>query len=82
MTTETTCLTSIWETDEKVEKYLEKYGRKDDYYKLSVEEGAYYDGVVEIDLAKIEPMIAMPFHPSNGIKISELLKPKRNIREI
>lgn len=81
MTTETTCLTSIWETDEKVEKYLEKYGRKGDYYKLSVDEGAYYDGVVEIDLAKIEPMIAMPFHPSNGIKISELLKNPKEILE-
>ncbi|HHX48868.1 MAG TPA: hydratase [Clostridiales bacterium] len=79
MTTETACLTSIWETDEKVEKYLEKHGRKNEYAKLVAEDGAYYDGVVEIDLAKIEPMIAMPFHPSNGIKISELLKNPKEI---
>lgn len=74
MTTETTCLTSIWKTDSKVKDYLNKYDRGSEYVELQPANGAYYNGLIEIDLAQIEPMIAMPFHPSNGVKISELLK--------
>lgn len=73
MTTESTCLTSIWETDEKVEEYLTKRGRKQDYEKLSSVNGAYYDGAIEIDLSKVEPMIAMPFHPSNVYKLADVI---------
>lgn len=73
MTTETTCLSSVWATDGKVKKYLSDRNRANEYKKLSVKEGAYYDGLIEIDLAKVEPMIALPFHPSNVYKISELL---------
>ena len=74
MTTESACLTSIWETDEKTEAYLAKRGRQFDYEKLSPENGAYYDGAIEIDLDKVEPMIAMPFHPSNVYKLSEVIE--------
>ena len=73
MTTESTCLTSIWETDEKVEQYLSKRGRGDQYSKLTATDGAYYDGAVEIDLSKVEPMIAMPFHPSNVYKLADVI---------
>lgn len=79
MTTETTCLTSIWETDEQVEEYYETHNRKQDYSKLSVGSVAYYDGLIEIDLSKIVPMIALPFHPSNVYTIEEL---KANPEEI
>lgn len=72
MTTETTCLSSIWETDEKTEKYLTTYGRANDYQKLSPTGTAYYDGLVEVALDKVEPMIALPFHPSNAVTIREL----------
>ncbi|HHY43129.1 MAG TPA: hydratase [Thermoanaerobacterales bacterium] len=71
MTTETGCLSSIWETDEKVKNYLEVHGRLQDYKKLSPASIAYYDGLVEIDLAAIRPMIALPFHPSNAYTIDE-----------
>ncbi|MBE6608224.1 MAG: hydratase [Ruminococcaceae bacterium] len=73
MTTETTCLSSIWETDKKTEEYLTRHGRKGDYYKLAPHGTAYYDGLVEIDLSTIEPMIALPFHPSNTYTIREFL---------
>ncbi len=73
MTTETACLSSIWETDEKIEKYLALHGRKDDYKELKIENGAYYDALVEIDLSKTEPMIALPFHPSETHTIKEFL---------
>ncbi len=73
MTTETTCLSSIWETDGETEKYLTRHKRPQDYKKLSPKNGAYYDGLVEIDLAKVEPMIALPFHPSNTYTIREFL---------
>lgn len=73
MTTETTCLSSIWETDEKTLEYLDIHGRKDAYKKLSVKEGAYYDRGIEINLSKIEPMIALPFHPSNAYTIKDFL---------
>lgn len=79
MTTETACLSSIWETDEKTRKYLETHGRASSYIKLSPDNGAYYDGLIEIDLDKVEPMIAMPFHPSNAIKLSDLLKSPKDI---
>lgn len=74
MTTETTCLSSIWKTDEKVEKYLEEYGRKDEYKKIEPQNGAEYDGAVYVELDKIEPMIALPFHPSNAYPIRELIE--------
>ncbi len=72
MTTETTCLSSIWRTDDKVCEFYDIHGRKDDYKKLEPGEIAYYDGAVEVDLSEIEPMIAMPFHPSNTYTIKEL----------
>ena len=73
MTTETTCLSSVWTTDGEVEKYLAARGRASDYKELKPDEGAYYDGLIEIDLAKVEPMIALPFHPSNVYTLRELL---------
>ncbi len=73
MTTESACLSSIWATDEKVEKYLERFGRKAEYKKISPEDGALYDGAVVIDLDKVEPMIALPFHPSNVYKLSDVI---------
>lgn len=72
MTTETTCLSSIWATDSETERYFTVHGRPEAYKKLSPAEGAYYDGAVEIDLSKIEPMIALPFHPSNTFTVREL----------
>ncbi len=72
MTTETSCLTSIWSTDEKVEQYLEIHGRKQDYKKLDPAKIAYYDSAIKIDLSKVECMIALPFHPSNVYSIKEL----------
>lgn len=72
MTTETTCLSSIWTTDARVEEYLALHGRAEAYRTLAPEDGAYYDGVVAVDLSKVEPMIAMPFHPSNTYAIREL----------
>ncbi len=73
MTTETTCLSSIWETDEETEKYLTRHGRKNDYYRMKPHGTAYYDGLIEIDLSTVEPMIALPFHPSNAYTIREFL---------
>ncbi len=72
MTTETTCLSSIWCTDEKVRKCLEMYGRGNDFKELCPGDVAYYDGFIKIDLSTVEPMIALPFHPSNVYTISEL----------
>ena len=72
MTTETTCLSSIWKTDEKVEEFYEIHGRKEDYKELNPADVAYYDGVISIDLSTVKPMIAMPFHPSNTYTIDEL----------
>ena len=83
MTTETSCLTSIWETDEKVEQYYKSVGRPEEYKKLSIEDGAYYDSFVKIDLSKMESMIALPFHPSKAYTIHELQKnPEKILREI
>ncbi len=72
MTTETTCLSSIWETDETVGEYLTVHGRGDDYRPLHPEAGASYDAAIEIDLAQVPPMIALPFHPSNAYSIDEV----------
>ncbi len=72
MTTETTCLSSIWETDEKVQKYFEIHGRPDAYKKISPDDVVCYDSSVVIDLAKVESMIALPFHPSNAVTVNEL----------
>ena len=72
MTTETTCLSSIWKTDDKVEEFYEIHGREEEYKELNPGEVAYYDSFIEIDLSQIRPMIAMPFHPSNVYTIDEL----------
>ncbi|WP_313153980.1 hydratase [Lacrimispora sp.] len=72
MTTETTCLSSIWRTDEDTKSYLNLHGRGDAYKELNPGEVAYYDGVVSVDLSTIKPMIALPFHPSNTYEIGEL----------
>ena len=72
MTTETTCLSSIWKTDEEIREFYEIHGRAEDYKELNPGEVAYYDGVIEVDLSKVRPMIAMPFHPSNTYTIEEL----------
>ena len=79
MTTETTCLSSIWQTDEKIQEFYEIHGRSEDYKELKPGETAYYDGCVKIDLSEIKPMIAMPFHPSNTYTIDEL---KANLDDI
>lgn len=79
MTTETTCLSSIWQTDEKIEEFYEIHGRQEDYKELKPGSVAYYDGCVEINLDEIKPMIAMPFHPSNTYTIDEL---KANLYDI
>ena len=72
MTTETTCLSSIWKTDAKVKEFYDIHGRTEDFAELAPAKVAYYDGVVEVDLSAIKPMVAMPFHPSNVYTIEEL----------
>ena len=72
MTTETTCLSSIWKTDNKIKEFYDIHGRVDEYKELNPGSVAYYDGMIYVDLAKIKPMIAMPFHPSNVYSIEEL----------
>ena len=72
MTTETTCLSSIWKTDSEIEDFYEIHGRRADYKELNPGETAYYDGMIQVDLSKVRPMIAMPFHPSNTYTIEEL----------
>ena len=79
MTTETTCLTSIWQTDGDTQAWLTEHGRGSDYRELKPGAVAYYDGCVEIDLSQIKPMIALPFHPSNAYTINEL---KENLTDI
>ena len=74
MTTETACLSSIWETDDKVAEYLAVHGRADEYRRLQPAEGARYDAMIEIDLSKVEPMAALPFHPSEAVTIRVLLE--------
>ena len=79
MTTETTCLSSIWQTDGKIEEFYAIHGRPEEYRELNPGDVAYYDGCVEIDLGEIKPMIAMPFHPSNAYTIDEV---KANLYDI
>lgn len=79
MTTETTCLTSIWRTDEDTRAYLALHGREEDYRELKPADVAYYDGCVYVDLSTVKPMIALPFHPSNTYEIDEL---KANLSDI
>ena len=79
MTTETACLSSVWQTDGRVEEYYRVHGRPEDYQRLEPEAGAWYDACVEIDLSTIEPMIALPFHPSEAYTIREL---KANLTDI
>ena len=73
MTTETTCLSSIWQTDEVTKQYFIEHGREGAYKEISPEDGAYYDRAIIIDLNKVEPMIALPFHPSNAYTIRDFL---------
>ena len=83
MTTETTCLSSIWETDERVKEFYEIHNRPNDYKELRLSAPAYYDGLIEVDLSKIRPMIAMPFHPSNTYLVDEVNKnPKDILHEV
>ncbi|WWR16053.1 hydratase [Lachnospiraceae bacterium JLR.KK008] len=79
MTTETTCLSSIWKTDETIRQFYEIHGRSEDYVRLEPGEIAYYDGLVTVELDKVEPMIAMPFHPSNTYTIDEV---NRNLGDV
>ena len=79
MTTETTCLSSIWRTDEKISEFYQIHGRSADYKELNPGAVAYYDGVVKVELDKIKPMIAMPFHPSNTYTIDEV---NANLKDI
>lgn len=72
MTTETTCLSSIWKTDDKIKEFYDIHGRSEEYKELNPGETAYYDGMIYVDLSSIKPMIAMPFHPSNAYTIEEL----------
>ena len=72
MTTETTCLSSIWRTDEKIREFYEIHGRQEEYKELNPGDVTYYDGMIVVDLDEIRPMIAMPFHPSNTYTIDEL----------
>lgn len=72
MTTETTCLSSIWETDDQVKEFYDIHGRVEEYRELNPADVAYYDGLIQIDLSTIKPMIAMPFHPSNTYTIEEV----------
>ena len=72
MTTETTCLSSVWQTDEEVHNWLALHGRGQDYCQLNPQPMAYYDGCISVDLSAIKPMIALPFHPSNAFEIDEL----------
>ena len=79
MTTETTCLSSIWQTDAKIEEFYAIHGRPEDYKELKPGNVAYYDGCVEIDLSEIKPMIAMPFHPSNVYTIDDV---RKNLKDV
>ena len=79
MTTETACWSSIWKTDNQVKTYLEQRGRGGDYKELKPADAAYYDGFIKVDLSKVEPSIALPFHPSNVYTIKELQKNAKDI---
>lgn len=79
MTTETTCLSSIWETDEKVAEYYAIHGKAGDYKKVAPDKVAYYDSVIKMDLSKAQCMIALPYHPSNAYPIEELIKNPKDV---
>ncbi|MDR2600431.1 MAG: hydratase [Oscillospiraceae bacterium] len=81
MTTETACLTSIWETDDKVKAFYNDVGRPDDFIEMKIENNACYDAIIKIDLSAIESMIALPFHPSKAFTIHELQNNAKNIFE-
>ncbi len=81
MTTETTCLSSIWVTDEKTKEYFEKHGRPEAYKELKPAPVAYYDSMVTVDLSKVESMIALPFHPGNAVTVNELKADPKGILE-
>ncbi len=83
MTTETTCLSSIWESDDKTLEYYKKHNREKDYYKLSANNGAYYERCIDLDLSEVESMIALPNHPSYAVAINELKKdPYKYLKEV
>ncbi len=79
MTTETACLSSIWETDETTKEYFALHGREEDFKEMHPVQPAYYDGAVTIDLSSVEPMIALPFHPSNAFTIREVIDNAKDI---
>lgn len=79
MTTETTCLSSIWQTDDTIREYYENHLRGEDYQQIAPDNVCYYDGLIDIDLGKIEPMIALPFHPSNAFTIREFIANAKDI---
>ncbi len=82
MTTETTCLSSIWMTDARTEAYFAAHGRPEAYQKLAPEGEAYYDGMITVDLSKVESMIALPYHPSNVYKLSDFIaRPAEILKE-
>ena len=81
MTTETTCLSSIWITDEKTKEYFEKHGRPEAYKELRPSPVAYYDSMVTVDLSKVESMIALPFHPGNAVTVNELKADPKGVFE-
>lgn len=74
MTTETTCLSSIWETDGTTKEFFKAHGRENDFKELHPNDPAYYDGAVTIDLSRVEPMVALPFHPSNAFTLKEVIE--------
>ena len=83
MTTETACLSSIWETDDAVAAYLAVHGRPEAFTALHPQDGAYYDGMVTIDLSRMEPMAALPFHPSEAVTLRDLIHdPGDHLREV
>ncbi len=83
MTTETACLSSIWETDDAVAEYLAIHGRPETFTALHPQDGAYYDGMITIDLSRMEPMAALPFHPSEAVTLRELIHdPGDHLREV
>lgn len=82
MTTETTCLTSVWRTDDQVQEYFRIHGRPEEYRRLEPQQGACYDGAVVVDLSAVEPMIAFPFHPSNVWSIREFLERPEEILDL
>lgn len=82
MTTESAALSSIWECDEQTKQWLENHGRAGDYHRLTPDEDALYDGMIEIDLSRVEPMIALPFHPSNVFTIRSLCENEAYLKDV